>query len=586
MNCIMLVIDSLNFSKVQNTSSDLMPFLSQQALQGMQCSNVYSQAPYTEAATMALYTGQNTLDYSGYMERYNRASKTIFEVFRDAGYKVFFNALQPQCFPSSLRRGITDIYYNRGYDNEVLWRYRIKYYSELFLQGTISERDYNQLIRIFDDNFVEWIQFLNDILCKDKSVELIWGLNKQYDANKNKEEEEIEYSKYQKGKREYIENVLRTGQLHAIFQIPYFEQIDFERVEEVKKVLAGPCKKICRKIRRKNVLRNLLMNEDIYPQSINALKKLIATRDKQSFLETGYLLKNALFINNLEKRYGEEGIKLKGQPSFRTHVDHLLNWLDVSDNSSVPFFACLHIDDIHYPEVFFTYDAKEAGVLLEDIDYAKKYLKKKTNKTKGSIIHELSLRYADNQCKYLVNEIHKRGLYDDTIFIVTADHGFSYSGYPIRNKPINTFYLENFKIPFWAFGGNVQQQNNFQICSSTSIPVTMCELFQLNIPKSFIGKGLFAEKEEIATIEYCGGGCPDISRRELMIAAFDKNKMLAVKVKISEQCTWSNVVEVYDLINDPLQRKNLKSKYAKEEYKKYFIKIQERLSKIKELDKL
>ena len=57
-------------------------------------------------------------------------------------------------------------------------------------------------------------------------------------------------------------------------------------------------------------------------------------------------------------------------------------------------------------------------------------------------------------------------------------------------------------------------------------------------------------------IEYCGGGCPDINRRELKIASFNEHYFVGTLATIHDTLS-NHVTEIYDLKKDPLQKKNL-----------------------------
>ena len=100
MNYLLLIIDSLNYSHVMESPIELMPFLKGLKEKGMFCDNMFSQAPYTEAAVMNLYCGQDVLQNNGYLFRFKNAETTIFEEMQNAGYVTYFNSYQPQCHPS------------------------------------------------------------------------------------------------------------------------------------------------------------------------------------------------------------------------------------------------------------------------------------------------------------------------------------------------------------------------------------------------------------------------------------------------------------------------------------------------------
>ena len=583
MNCIMIVLDALDYTRVQESDYNLLPFLRSQESNSCFTTNMYSQAPYTEAAVMALYGGQRTLNNHGYIKRYKDLPKVIFESFMEQGYDVYFSALQPQCYPSSLRRGINNIFYDRGFDADVLWSYRFSYYSDLKKEGKLDDEDYLLLSEILKDNFVEWKRFLEDMIKRDVSTELLDGLNRNYDFNEVMKKVCVECDRFESDNKSYLIGMLEQGKEHPLFKIPYYKQVDYDISAENRKKIDKRCKKLFSKISRINFWGNLLHNKDVYSQSAAALRRLIRTRDMNAFLGSMYLVKNTLLPVHFKDRFGKDSPSLKGQPSFYTLRKHLLKWIDNRDKSA-PFFACIHADDIHFPEVFFSYDTNDVDVVMSDLDVAEKHIKERNKSDIGTVIHDLSLLYADHQCELIYDEIKKRGLDKDTILIITADHGFSYSGNPIRSKAINTFYLENFKIPFYVVGPGIKKQEISSLQSSISIPQTLCELMNLKTDGSY-ESSIFSSDNEISFIEYCGGGCPDLRRREVMLAAFDKKKMVALKSSLDENFSLNNLVEIYDLEKDPKQRKNIIKNYDRNEYEYLIDAVKNRFSIIKNQEK-
>lgn len=586
MNAILLIIDSLDYTRCQSSSINLLPNITRRVEKGVKCENVYSQAPYTEAATMALYCAQNTLDNHGYIERYNNATITLMETFEKAGYDTFFNCLQPQCYPTSLRRGVKHIYYNRGYDNEALWNYRFSYYLERAQSGLLEKEDYIQIMRILDDNFNDWCQFLNDLINDDNSVKMIKSLNVEYDASGILKLVESEENKYKSDKMKYINGIFEEGKKHILFQIPYFKQKDYIISESAENVYEKECADLCKKIRTINLFQNALFNWDIYKELGKSIKSYCCKKNKKEFQERVYIIRNALIMCNNNKKYGKGCHSLKGQPSFVSHINSFLEWLDTRENAEQPYFACIHVDDIHFPEMFYTYDTDDVSVLKSELKIANEYLRKRKINSKGTISLDLSLLYADSKCEYLFSQLENKGIIDDTVIFVTADHGFSYAGYPIRNKLINSFYLENFKIPFWVFGSDIKQKQVFSLKSSVDIPRTICEMMKIAVPETFSGESMTEENEDrIITIEYCGGGCPDINNKELMIASFDKKYMVAALVSLKRGFNIKDISEIYNLCKDPLQRKNLVNKINYNLLHRYIKVIKERVNEIQRTNK-
>lgn len=183
-NVILFVIDSLNNTRVKEYGNILMPYLSTLKSKYCFCDNMYSQAPYTEAAVMNLYCGQDVLANNGYLYRFKDAPEVMFEKFKELGYSTYYNSFQPQCFPSSLRRGVDHLYYNVGFDIEALWSYRLYHYADLLHSGNINKEDYRVISLIMRDNFEEWLIFLDALLNDEPEIGMIRHNVNNYDVDK------------------------------------------------------------------------------------------------------------------------------------------------------------------------------------------------------------------------------------------------------------------------------------------------------------------------------------------------------------------------------------------------------------------
>lgn len=150
---------------------------------------------------------------------------------------------------------------------------------------------------------------------------------------------------------------------------------------------------------------------------------------------------------------------------------------------------------------------------------------------------------------------------------------------PIRNSFVVNLFLENYRIPFIVIGSDKKRCIE-DFCSSKDIPATICDLIDGKIPSQFTGKSILDRKDkEIQIIEYCGGGCPDILRRKLKIAAFDDEYFVGTLCTINDNIN-EHITEIYDLSNDPKQENNLV-------YKRYDLKKVEKLiDKINERQKI
>ncbi len=582
---LLFIIDSLNYSHVKDSKINLMPFLNGLKSKGISCENMYSQAPYTEAAVMNLYCGQDVLQDGGYLFRFKTAKKTIFEVMKEHGFKTYYNSYQPQCHPSSVRRGIDDIYYNVGYDLGALWSYRLSHYSEQLKKGNLTATDYINLYEIFSDNFSEWIRFINDILANAPSVSMIKNNDVGYKAAEIKLDVQKQYDEFKKDQKSYVGNVLTQGQNHPLFSIPAYVQHNKIKNREIVEYVRTEYRPLLKRIKKMDTRLNLKNAKGLMKGPVGKLGGLIKHPGKavfKDFAKSVYLMVNEFTDIDLYQRIDEDCDWFKNAPSGRSHIDHYIKWVKAQD-SSQPYFACIHIDDIHNPEEFFTYDSEEKSVLDMEKKNAEELLNQIPTSYHGSLTHDLSLRYIDNVIKYLYERLEKENLLNDTCIIICADHGFSFSGNPVRDSFVINLYLENYNIPCVITGAGYEGLNIKKLTTSKDIPATICDLAFGEIPKEFSGKSILSDGEySDIHIEYCGGGCPDLTRRELKIAAFNETYFVGTLAKLEDKLSGNNITEIYDLSKDPYQLNNLAKKaYSKDDVKLLLESIEQRRREIK-----
>ena len=579
-NYLLFIIDSLNYSHVKESDIELMPFLRDLERDGLSCNNMYSQAPYTEAAVMDIYCGQNVLDHGGYFFRFKDTPLTIFEAMKDKGYTTFYNSYQPQCHPSSLRRGVDYLYYNVGYDQAALWSYRLSHFADLLKKNEMKDDDYNRLFELLDDNFNEWLHFIDDIENDDISVNMIKGNASAYNAKEIKEKVLNEKETFDNDKKSYIDELLNTGYGHRLFKIPAYNQ-DYKIknrnfIIDTGKDLKPLMKKIKHmdfKLNTKNAFASIAKGP------FNKLGSFIKNPGKgtaKDFAKAAYYSLNYLVDTDLNQRIASNYDSFKNAPSARTHIKHYIDWAIEHKNDEKPHFACVHIDDIHNPEIFFTYDSEDRDLINKEKQDAYDLLREIPNEYYGSLSHDLSLRYIDGVIKFLYDELEKNGMLDNTCIAICADHGFSFSGNPIRDSFVINLYLENYNIPFVVTGSDKKGRIDY-FCSSKDIPETLCDLVDGKVPKEFTGRSILDKtNREIHNLEYCGGGCPDISRRQLKIAAFDDDYFVGTLCTIDEDI-YKHITEIYDLKNDKGQKHNLvNKKYNKEKVDKLMSIIRQR----------
>ena len=176
------------------------------------------------------------------------------------------------------------------------------------------------------------------------------------------------------------------------------------------------------------------------------------------------------------------------------------------------------------------------------------------------ILYQLSLRYVDFYVRRIVDELKKRNMLDNTIIVLTADHGSSYTFNPVREISVNNFHKENFKTPFLVWPSNSKKPNSDAIFSAEDVLPTIFKEAGVKKPDHYKGLEMQnnLEGRKIIVTEYMGPGCPDMFDREIWMSSRSKNYMISYKMNVKNKFDRNNFFEIYDLANDPFEFKNLR----------------------------
>lgn len=549
-NNIFIVIDSLYYDKTIKTDNHpaTMPFLDKLRDEGLNYTNMYSEAPYTEAALVSLLCGMDTLKKGGYVKKlYNK--ETIMETLQKNGYETFCNCVQPLVYPSYSYQGLDYEYYNICYDFETLWAYRLYFYSDLYNNDKLDDKSLELVIDLLSDNLYTWQSFMQELKKNDSKVSFIYQYVEPTNLDLAIEELATEIAAFNKDKKKYTTELLKLKKEHPLFKIKTYNLSKKMDVENMKK-LYHRYKPLIRKVRAKNFKYNFLNNPFRCTKSENFKGML------KSYL-------NAIYNRFLIKKIDYHIASKKAAPSMLTTINHFESWLSKRDNDK-PYFAYLHFDDCHSSEIFYSYDCPDFKELDYEFSLIKGYLTKLPKKYKGSISYDISLQYADMCLKRLYQYLAEHHLLDDTNIIICADHGSSYTFDPYRENYVNNVHRENYNIPFVIWSKNLKHQVKDGYYNTKDIPATILDLNNLKPVKEYDGiSSLKNPGRDYVLLENVKGGCPDYNYREIMLGVRNKKWLVVMEFDMSKKFEDGKLMSVYNLKNDPHEYQNLASLISK-----------------------
>lgn len=242
-------------------------------------------------------------------------------------------------------------------------------------------------------------------------------------------------------------------------------------------------------------------------------------------------------------------------------TNYAMDWVNENKNSS--FFLWFHYMDLHEPYCLYNTNIKrkfsnnlsrlsEMNLLKGDI----------TIKNIKNIIdiYDDKLRYVDEQIKIFVSFLEKSSLMNNTLLIITSDHGqefFDHSNYGHTAR----FYEEIIHIPLILSGPGIDRHITNNLVSQIDLPPTILNFFNIAKPEKYQGNDLLNNKNSefiISEVAHNENGVY-IMNNKIYPSLF---KIYAIRTKRWKFiCKFDNKkcigYELYDLLNDPKEEKTI-----------------------------
>ncbi len=554
-NIILFVLDGVSYFNVgssQNRNSPT-PYIDSLRDKSIWATKCYSQGPFTEAGVIGLLFGQDTMNDGGYFLNTLVSEQNLIHLAHKSGYKTFLPNLTYFIPPSCVSFSEYASYSNR-YDSSV-FVYKFQYYANLYKNSYLNDVDVALLIKMLEVLFVSLqIELHPDTLRKN------YTLNnypfKESTSGKEKEgflvEVSRQYAEFNKNRKQYLFNFLKDLSLNPVFpkesnRPKYFKN----EILEQKTWVFETFKDFYKEPRDKN-------NLNYFKGSITNLKratKRLLSLLCRNILQGQYCEINARMIS------GNPGCSaFCFVPSAQTYIDALKNWMMKNVEDGIPSFAYIHFEDTHYPWSFYTTDTTDKEKIREEFALLSQYKSKLPKNYNGEINVDYACLYVDNCIRNFIAFLEKTGEIDNTIVVITADHGISNAGKVQRKERNNNFFDETYHIPFIIYNPKIAPRMIESFTTNKDIAATILDLGDINKPKSFSGVSVFDKnfpQRTYTTMEYIGFGMPDMQRRPITFAYRDDEFNVVYSAMINDEFDKGKIIELYDLKNDPMELANL-----------------------------
>lgn len=553
-NVIAVLVDSVTWESVGTTRCKVSPtpFLDSLKSESITASHLYSHGPYTDAATRSLFTGRNCLDDFGYFFRINASPVNHYQLFHDAGYEVYDFHYPFYILDNNVHKSIDHTIYTSGFVYGSEWGGWYKYFHELVKTRPLTDEEYLLLGARLFQMFESWEYYFMDILRDPECMSIHGKALQGYDVEQSLNILREEFAQFKKQRKVYIDNFLDQGLEHKLASLDTTNISTYINPDFYKNYIEPQYNKLFRRITINNIKANAVRNLPSLKRLWHGFKEYRRTKDKNSlkFIENYFLSLTPMIV--MKKRWKKPG--WQNGHSARTDYSKALEIIKkrgTYDNK--PFYMFFHVGEPHNNIAFFSYDMCKESVIDEEMAMLKDYVEQLGTSFKGSLPYILSVRYSDYQLQKLCEGLKELGVWDKTTLLVYADHGSSYTYYPLHNQRVNNFDDECYHIPMLLRSPGLKGREITTYQYSKDIYPTLCDVVGISPSEFFKGRSMLRETQIRPCIvtEYMGPGCPDILTRKIWFSARDSKYIIAYKACINEDFDKGELAEVYDLKEDP-----------------------------------
>lgn len=563
-NVIVLLIDSLTSNCIGKgrTEESSTPFLDTLLPNSIYAPNVYSFGPYTDAATKGLWCSMPTLMDYGYYFSINGSDINPYKIFKENGYETYgFYYPYYMMSPKTVQH-IDHTMYTSGYAFYANWR-NFGYYSDIMKKRDLSDEEVFLMTKSLDLIFSGWLQYYTMLQKDEKASRIIIDIappNLSEAVNNAYKKLLSEYDKFKMDRTSYLFEFLEAGMNHALASIDPFD-IDLHINRKfLKEIIYKENRSFFRDAHRSNVIHNLKNNRLSVKKIIKGISDFIRTHDPY---ELKYPANYYLGLNSI--RTVVKGSLKKNwqyQPSARRQIEAGMDSISKRNNEK-PFYAIFHVEEPHAPVAFFSYDLNEKSIIHDELEYIKPLINKCGKDFKGNLGYQMAVRYDDYCLKIIFDKMKQIGIENNTVVMITADHGSSYLYSPVRKRTVNCFHKENYNIPLIIWDKDLkQQQTNTNKFTSADIYTTLYDYLQLQVNEKLHGISMLKNPSgrDVVITEYMGPGCPDMISRDAWMSARNDQWMISYKINMGGEFDPGKPHQIFDLLKDPDEIENLARK--------------------------
>jgi len=231
-------------------------------------------------------------------------------------------------------------------------------------------------------------------------------------------------------------------------------------------------------------------------------------------------------------------------------IDEICRFIGSRDDER--WFTYMHFMDVHDCRAF----NRGLRVIARWRFLPKYWLGRLRGYTNRRFAYDTAIMTVDAAVGKMIRSLEKSGQLENTVIIVTADHGSYYAENPRKQKLIlaTRTHYEDIEVPLMMFGADREPEGDGMI-DSMGVTATLLDVLGTEPDPSFKGVSAFAGGRDAVISESCGHGNADLKRRDIHFTVSTRTHRMMVKLTGSKFTT----EELYDITTDPRELKNVVS---------------------------
>jgi arylsulfatase A-like enzyme len=173
--------------------------------------------------------------------------------------------------------------------------------------------------------------------------------------------------------------------------------------------------------------------------------------------------------------------------------------------------------------------------------------------TKRRWIYDTAVMYVDHLLGRLFDTLDRTGQMDNTVILVTGDHGLQYAESPRKKYAVGyRTHYEDLEVPL-LLANSGREPADLGMIDSMGVTATFLDALDVPLHQSFKGISALRSGRACVISENCGHGNADLARRDIYFTVTSEtHKMMSV---LKEKSLY--VEKLYDRRIDPREVQNL-----------------------------